>query len=178
MRRHLTILFATAALIAIPSVAGAATVTSSQLVETPQAWDGVTVTFVGEAVGEAMARGDEVWLHLNDDSYAETSLAAGGTPGGYNSGQAVVASAEAAAAVTVFGDHRHRGDLVEVTGVFNAACAEHGGDMDLHVTTLRVLRPGAAIDEPSGQAGLTLLAAAVTAAAIAAAMLALRRREA
>ena len=50
--------------------------------------------------------------------------------------------------VSVFGDYKHEGDVVEVRGVFNAACALHGGDMDIHATELRIVIPGRhAIDQ-------------------------------
>jgi hypothetical protein len=159
----------------MPTAAWATTVSSTQLVEEPARWDGLTVTFAGEAVGEAMARGDDVWLHLNDDAYVAGTIEQGAPPSGYNSGQAVVATADTAAAVTVFGDHRHHGDIVEVVAVFNAACPEHGGDMDLHVTSLRVLKPGATVDDPPGAAKLALLAATVLAAIGTYAAAALRR---
>ena len=175
MTRRLTFYCLCAMLVLVPTAAWATTVSSIQLVEEPARWDGRTVTFVGEAVGEAMARGDEVWLHLNDDAYVAGTIEQGAPLGGYNTGQAVVATAQAAAAVTVFGDHRHHGDIVEVIGVFNAACPEHGGDMDLHVRTLRVLQPGTTVDDPPGAGKLTLLAATVLAAIVAYAAVALRR---
>jgi hypothetical protein len=76
---------------------------SSELVEGAREWDGITVTFTGEAIGEALRRGGLAWIHLHVDS---------------------------------------DGDVVEVVGVFNAACPEHGGDMDIHASTLRIVRPG------------------------------------
>ncbi len=50
--------------------------------------------------------------------------------------------ADDASLISVFGDYKHHGDLVEVTGTFNAACPLHGGDMDIHATSLRIVRPG------------------------------------
>jgi len=100
------------------------------------------VSFTGEAIGEAMRRGAMAWIHLNDDAYG---LAAEGAPAalsGANSGIGVWVSAEDAALLSVFADYRHHGDLVEVAGVFNAACPLHGGDMDIHATSLRIVRPG------------------------------------
>lgn len=163
------------AALALTPPARAATVSSIQLIERPDSWDGRTVTFVGEAVGEAMDRGDGTWLHLNDDGYAHASIPHGGEAAGYNSGQAVFAERSLAAAVKVFGDHRHRGDLVEVTGVFNTACTEHGGDMDIHVSELRVLSPGATIIEPLDTRKLALLVLGGAMAALAIAVY-MRRR--
>jgi len=37
---------------------------------------------------------------------------------------------------------------VKIRGTFNAACAEHGGDMDIHATSLEVVTPGRVVREP------------------------------
>ncbi|MBN2247895.1 MAG: hypothetical protein JW733_04280 [Coriobacteriia bacterium] len=167
MKRSLFMLLIVAVCAGFSSAAAAADVSSTVLIEEPAVWDGRVVTFTGEAVGEAMVRGDEVWLHLNDDAYAGGSIASGALPQGYNSGLAVVVDAEDARVVTVFGDYRHQGDVVEVSGVFNAACPEHGGDMDVHATGIRVVREGAVLDHAPGTSSFVLLgiafAAAVTA---------------
>ncbi len=167
MRRLSFIVLLALLIAAAPVCAGAAGVTSVELVERPGEWDGRTITFTGEAIGEAMVRGDEVWLHLNDDAYADRTVDEGGALSGYNSGHAVVANTELASAVTVFGDHRHRGDLVEVTGIFNAACPEHGGDMDIHVEGLRVMRPGVAVEDEPEPGKLAVLTITLLLAALA-----------
>ena len=43
----------------------------------------MTVSFTGEAIGEAMRRGTGAWIHLNDDAYG---LAETGRLSGANSG--------------------------------------------------------------------------------------------
>lgn len=121
-------------------------VSSGTLVEDANAWDGRAVTFTGEAIGECMVRGPMAWLHLNDDAYMEKNIEEGARLGGFNSGHAIWLSAELARRVTVFGDFKHSGDIARVTGVFNSACREHGGDMDIHATSLEVLHPGRAVD--------------------------------
>ncbi len=153
--------------LAVPAVATAAEITSVQLIEEPSVWDGRVVTITGEAIGESMARGDEVWLHLNDDAYAESSVADGAALQGYNSGIAVVVDTDDAAAVTVFGDYRHQGDLIQVTGTFNAACAEHGGDMDLHADGVTVLDQGRVLQHAPDTASVIVLALSGIAAAVA-----------
>jgi hypothetical protein len=117
-------------------------VNSASLVENANLWDGRIVTFKGEAVGERMVRGESAWIHLNDDTYMEKNSEEGAALGGYNSGHAVWVSAELAQKIRFFGDYKHEGDLVTVTGVFHAACPEHGGDMDIHASSLEILRPG------------------------------------
>ena len=141
------------------------TPSSTGLVEQPKEFDGENVTFRGEAVGEAMKRGDMAWLHVNDDAYYLKNVEEGAQLGGYNKGMPVWLPVEEAEAVTYFGDYKHEGDIVEVSGTFNAACAEHGGDMDIHATSLEVIEAGHDVVDPVNPAklpwalGLSALAA-------------------
>jgi hypothetical protein len=118
------------------------TVSSGTLVEQAKSWDGRTVSFMGEAVGEAMRRGDMCWVHLNDDAYMWKNIEEGTKLGGYNSGQAIWILNNLAAKIRFFGDYLYEGDVVKVTGVFHAACREHGGDMDIHALRLEIIRIG------------------------------------
>lgn len=121
---------------------------SGDLVERPRKWDGKTVTFRGEAITGAMVRGDMAWLHLNDDAYYLKNVEEGATLGGYNSGMPVWVAADLARQIQTFGDYKHEGEVVEVRGVFNAACPQHGGDMDIHATTLRRVIAGRDAADP------------------------------
>ena len=112
------------------------------LVEEPKTYDGVEVDFTGEVIGEAMVRGDMAWLHINDDAYYVRNVEEGAELGGYNAGMAVWLAADDADAITYFGDYKHEGDIVTIVGTFNAACAEHGGDMDIHARELAVVQAG------------------------------------
>jgi hypothetical protein len=124
-------------------------VASAQLIEDAAVWDGRVVTFSGEAVGEPMVRGDHAWLHINDDAYqTRAPLEAGCRLSGYNRGQAVWVPTALARRVKPFGGYRREGDSVRVLGTFNAACREHGGDMDVHATSLELLREGHAVTHP------------------------------
>lgn len=108
------------------------------LVEQPKKYDGQAVQFTGEAIGEAMIRGEYAWIHVNDDAYYAKNVEEGAPLGGYNSGMAVWAPAGITARIMHYGDYQNEGDVVTVTGIFNAACAEHGGDMDIHAEELVV----------------------------------------
>lgn len=121
---------------------------SSDLVTQQKAWDGKSVTFTGEAVAGAMRRGDNAWIHINDDAYYLRNVEEGAPLGGYNSGHAVWLDADLADKVTNYGDYTHEGDVVTVRGTFNAACGQHGGDMDIHADALDVVRPGHVVHEP------------------------------
>ncbi len=119
--------------VALPAGASAAVepaeVTAASVLEERATLDGKAVTFEGEAIGELLhADGGGVWLCVLGDG---TALS-------------VYLPAEMAARVSVFGDYGHTGDTVRVTGEFHRACAQHGGDLDVHATSLAVVEPGSA----------------------------------
>jgi hypothetical protein len=128
-------------------------------------WNGKSITFHGEAIGEAMVRGDYAWIHLNDDAYMLENVEEGAKLQGYNSGMAVWVPASLTRQIDTYGDYQHEGSIVEVQGVFNGACKEHGGDMDIHATSLRMLRAGHVVVDPvpPWKAGLAVGLAAVAA---------------
>ncbi|HAW60005.1 MAG TPA: hypothetical protein DCW86_00850 [Actinobacteria bacterium] len=124
--------------------AGAEVVSSTELVEKCQFYDGKVVTFRGEVVGDVMIRGEFAWINTNDDAYSGGSRKLAG----YNSGQSIWCKASDAKIIKVTGGYNYVGDVVEVTGVFNRACPEHGGDMDIHANELRVVGRGRSIPHP------------------------------
>jgi hypothetical protein len=138
---------------------------SGKLVENPKTYNGTTVTFTGEAIGEVMARGEYAWIHLNDDAYMEMNVEEGAKLGGYNSGMAVWVPTALTKQIDTYGDYKHEGSIVQVVGTFNAACKEHGGDMDIHATAVTLIRPGHVVDDPIAPWKATLAVALVLAAA-------------
>lgn len=132
--------------------------TSTQLVAKPKQYNGTTVTFTGEAIGEVMVRGGYAWIHLNDDAYTERNVEEGAKLGGYNSGMAVWVPVALTTQIDTYGDYKHEGSIVQIAGTFNAACKEHGGDMDIHATTLAFIRRGHEVVDviPSWKALLAL----------------------
>ena len=126
---------------------------STALVEDAKDWDGQTVGFTGEAIGEAMRRGTMAWIHLNDDAYG-LAEGAGADLSGFNGGIGVWVDAQLASRIAFFGDYKRHGDVVEVTGIFHAACPQHGGDMDVHADSLRIIRNGHEVARPIGRSRL------------------------
>ncbi|MDZ4655724.1 MAG: hypothetical protein U1F44_07605 [Coriobacteriia bacterium] len=130
MRRALVLLLTVSVFALMPSAAlgaGVVDVTPAALASRAEDLDGATVRFSGEVVSERL-RADEthVWLNVLGDGVA----------------MGVYMPAELAEKVTTFGDYSSSGDLVEVTGVYNEACDKHGGDMDVHATSLELVTPG------------------------------------
>ncbi len=127
MRRLLSTVLVGALVFGHPLGALAATQSATSILTDRAALDGTVVSLEGEAIGE-MLRADPgaVWVNVLSDG---TALG-------------VYVPTTDAGAVTVFGDYTHTGDIVRVTGVFNRACDQHGGDMDIHATQIEVVTPG------------------------------------
>ena len=120
-----------AALLAIPGVASAlesSVMSPADVVEIDRARDGGRVTVEGEAVGEHLrAMGGGRWVNILGD---ETGLG-------------IWVTDEMAEEITYFGDYKNDGDILRFTGTVNIACTEHGGEFDVHATSMRVIEVGA-----------------------------------
>jgi hypothetical protein len=124
-------------------------VTTEELVDDMPAYDGKEITITGEVVGDVMLRDGYGWVTVNDDIYATKSIEEGGELSGYsNLGIAVWAPRGELERIHVLGGYKNKGDRVRVTGVFNRACQEHGGDTDIHASTVEVLEQGYPISHP------------------------------
>ncbi len=96
-------------------------VTSNELFDCPQAFDGQRVLYRGEVVGALLERGVGVWTQLNDDVYAEGlgPLPAHRDYRGGNAGVGVLLPATLGGEVAFVGGPQTRGDVLEVRGVFH-----------------------------------------------------------
>lgn len=133
LRRWLahTIVLATIAFVSpagITTAAGAeAALSPAELVESRRRLDRQTVAVRGEAIGETLrADSSHVWLNLLGDHTAV----------------GVYLDRKLAGRVGTFGDYTHSGDRVLVRGIFNLACDQHGGELDVHATQLVVEHRG------------------------------------
>ncbi len=107
-------------------VCAAAATNINTLIEKSQAFDGQTVTVEGEAIGETMLRGEYAWINISDNTNAI----------------GVWLKTSDAQKITSFGDYRHKGDTVKISGNFSRNCTEHGGDVDIHSLTLEITEKG------------------------------------
>jgi hypothetical protein len=101
-----------------------------ELLENSTIFNDNRVTFSGEVLG-ILLRGDFAWVNISDN--------------GYSIG--VWCRASDAKKVSIIGDYKHLGDIVQVTGTFHMACVEHGGDLDIHADNLTVLAAGKELDK-------------------------------
>ncbi len=106
-------------------------ISSTELINNAKLYDGKIVAYAGEAIGDIMARGDFAWVNLNDGQNAI----------------GIWMSKALAANINYTGSYKSKGDLVEIVGVFNRACPQHGGDLDIHAQGLRKISPGRQVTE-------------------------------
>jgi len=109
----------------IPGFA-AESISSAELLSNSKHYDGKQISYRGEVIGEVMKRGDFAWINLHDGEnaigiWAPLSLTKG---------------------IVYTGSYKARGDVLEVSGIFNRACSEHGGDLDIHAQTLLKIESG------------------------------------
>jgi hypothetical protein len=73
-----------------------------------------------------MVRGQYAWINVQDGANA----------------LGIWAGKDAIKDIGYTGSYKSKGDWVEVTGIFNRACPEHGGDLDIHAQAIKKIRPG------------------------------------
>jgi hypothetical protein len=89
----------------------AETLSSAELIENSKKYDGKTVTYIGEVIGDIMRRGNFSWVNISD---GENAIG-------------VWMSADMAKTIKFTGNYKSKGDKLKVTGIFNRACIQHEG---------------------------------------------------
>jgi hypothetical protein len=115
----------------LPAVCLAGQISSTELINNAKEYDGKSVVYVGEAVGDVMVRGDFAWVNIND---GENAIG-------------VWLNKELAGEIQFTGSYHAKGDRLEITGVFQRNCIQHGGDMDIHAQGIRKISPGRLVGE-------------------------------
>lgn len=103
----------------------------NDLIEKSASLNNTEITVQGEVIGEALERGKYAWININD-----TTNAIG-----------IWVKQSDVDMIKFYGDYKHRGDIVKVTGVFYKSCPEHGGDVDIHSTHIEVIETGHEVTE-------------------------------
>ena len=106
-------------------------ISSTELINNTKEYDGKSVVYVGEVIGDVMVRGDFVWVNLND---GENAIG-------------IWLNKELAKEIQFTGSYHAKGDRLEITGVFQRNCIQHGGDMDIHAQDIRKISPGKLVKE-------------------------------
>ncbi len=106
--------------------------TSLDLINNAKQFDNKTISYKGEVIGEVMIRKDYVWLHVNDGTIAV----------------GIWAPKTMVQDIRYAGDYHKKGDIVEVSGTFHRSCLEHGGDLDIHASEIKIINSGALVIQP------------------------------
>ena len=106
-------------------------ISSTELINNAKLYDGKIVTYEGEVIGDIMARGEYAWINVNDGQNAI----------------GIWLDKNLTREISYTGSYRFRGDWLEISGVFQRACLEHGGDLDIHAQAIRKVRQGRQIIE-------------------------------
>lgn len=104
----------------------AQSLSSRELIENAKAYDGQGIVFEGEVIGDIMCRGQYCWVNLKDGAAAI----------------GVWLPAEYAKIIKYKGSYKQRGDWLRVSGVFNRACPEHAGQLDIHAKEIEKIKEG------------------------------------
>ena len=104
----------------------AQSVSSAQLIDNAQIYNGKEVVYSGEVIGDIMARGEYAWVNLHDGQYAI----------------GIWLPKKLSAAILYTGNYKTKGDWIEISGVFHQACKEHAGELDIHATSLKRINSG------------------------------------
>jgi hypothetical protein len=124
----------------LPCAASDNIIKLNDLIEQSNSLDNTEVTVQGELIGEALERGEYAWLNIND-----TTNATG-----------IWVKMSDIDQIQFYGDYKHSGDIVKVTGVFHRACPDHGGDVDIHCTNIEIIQTGHVIKEQISTSKITV----------------------
>ena len=152
MHQKALLLIIALVLLLAPAVALAegTSVSSNDLIDRSKDYDQTTVVYEGEVVGDILYRGDFAWLNVSDGS---------NTIGVY-------VTKEQAQQISFVGGYSIKGDTVRVEGVFHRACAEHGGDLDIHADSVVRISAGHAVQQPVSRVAAMLAIALPIPAAV------------
>ncbi len=120
----------------------------NDLVENMAKYDKKTITLSGEVLGESLERDNGCWVNMSD----------GGNAIG------VWMSKADAAQIKIYGDYKHTGDMITVTGTFYQACPTDGGEPDIHCTYLVINATGVGRTENISTRKIIAAVASVTVA--------------
>lgn len=138
---HRFLLVALALVCMLYTVCYAQALSSADLINNTKLYDGKTVVYAGEVIGDVMVRGEYAWINLNDGNAAIGIW----LPKGLTKD------------ILYAGSYKSKGDWLELTGVFHRACSEHGGDLDIHAQAIRKINQGRLLVERLNRAKRNLV---------------------
>jgi len=104
-----------------------------ELYENSEFYNGKSIVIEGEAIGEKMGKGDEIWVNIKDE-FEDFAIG-------------VVMSKIDSEKIENFGRYRIKGDIVRVEGIYNVNCIKHPGERDIHAIKVEVIKKGERYNE-------------------------------
>lgn len=104
----------------------------NDLIEKSKEFDGKNVVIKAEAIGEPLERGKFTWVNINDGTNAI----------------GVYMKSDDAKKIYKYGSYKEKGDLIEISGTYRKNCEEHGGDVDIHADSVKILERGYVKEQP------------------------------
>ncbi|MEG1256593.1 hypothetical protein [Clostridium sp.] len=98
----------------------------NELIDNAKEYNSKVVIIQGEAIGELLERGEHSFVNINDGTSA----------------MGIYLKTTYGEIIKYYGDYHNIGDTVRIKGVFNRACKDHGGDMDIHSDSIEVVSTG------------------------------------
>ncbi len=125
-------------------------ISSDQIDACPQAFDGLRITFAGEAIGDVLRRDGGAWVQVNDDAYALEvgPLGRHAERRGFNNGLSVWLPDGLHERIEGVGGPDRRGDVLLLEGVLHRADPADGGGTTLRAERLNVLAASVELEEP------------------------------
>lgn len=109
----------------------AQSISSTELINNAKDYDGKTIAYAGEPIGDIMGRKEYAWINVNDG----------------NNAIGVWINKELTKDILYTGSYKTKGDWIEVRGAFQRACPEHGGDLDIHAQAITKIKTGSIVSE-------------------------------
>jgi hypothetical protein len=106
-------------------------ISSTELINNAKQYDAKTVVYEGEVIGDIMVRGEFAWINVNDGKNAI----------------GIWIDKNLTRDIQYSGSYKFKGDWIEITGVFQRACPQHGGDLDIHAQSIKNIQRGRLVQE-------------------------------
>lgn len=107
--------------------------TGPELASATSGLEGALVSIEGEVISELLDGGEgHKWVNILSDG----------------TGIGIWAPTSELADIEVLGDWNETGDIVRVVGTFHQGCDQHGGDLDIHATSVMLLERGVEHERP------------------------------
>jgi len=105
-------------------------VSSKELFNKQEFFDGKEIIYRGRIIGEMMCRDKGCWLNVKDEDFAI----------------GIWVPSEISFIPKYTTSYKYQGDEIEVRGIFNRRCKQHLGEADIHAQEITLIREGSEVE--------------------------------